>query len=139
MKTKRQTTKQQSGSLDADRISDLIDLLTEASESLRDELLWVQIEKIIRDDILSEDPENMGESKEEKNQIMINKSVRLLTIYEQLTQGKVVYKKDMAQQFQVNEKTIQRDLDDIRAYLSEVHEFSREVVYDRRVRGYVLR
>ena len=70
---------------------------------------------------------------------MAGKSVRLLTMFEQLTQGKVVFKKEIAQQFQVNEKTIQRDLDDIRAYLSEVHEHNRELVYDRRVRGYVIR
>ena len=70
---------------------------------------------------------------------MAGKSVRLLTMFEQLTQGKVVFKKEFAQKFQVNEKTIQRDLDDIRAYLSEVHEHNRELVYDRRVRGYVMR
>jgi len=70
---------------------------------------------------------------------MAGKSVRLLTVFDQLTQGKVVFKKEIARQFQVNEKTIQRDLDDIRAYLSEVHEHNRELVYDRRVRGYKMR
>lgn len=70
---------------------------------------------------------------------MVNKSLRLLSIYEQLTQGKVIYKAEMARRFQVNEKTIQRDIDDIRAFMAEVHEHGRELIYDRRLRGYVLK
>jgi hypothetical protein len=41
---------------------------------------------------------------------------RILTIYSQLIRGAPVEKKELARSFNVNEKTIQRDLDDIRDY-----------------------
>jgi predicted DNA-binding transcriptional regulator YafY len=65
---------------------------------------------------------------------------RILTIYSKLTQGAVVNKKEMAKLFNVNEKTIQRDLEDIRAYFSDNRESlgAKDIVYRRDKKGYCL-
>ena len=47
-----------------------------------------------------------------------DKTHRVLDIYDRLQEGKVIYKSEEAQRFQVNEKSIQRDIEDIREYLS---------------------
>lgn len=47
-------------------------------------------------------------------------------------------KADEATRFKVNERAIQRDLEDIRAYFAEDHEANRELIYDRIQKGYVL-
>ena len=47
------------------------------------------------------------------------KNFRTLDIYTRFVEGKVIRKEEEAQRFDVNERTIQRDLDDIRAFLSE--------------------
>lgn len=44
---------------------------------------------------------------------------RVLDIYDRLQEGKVIYKSEEAQRFQVNEKSIQRDIEDIREYLEQ--------------------
>lgn len=68
-----------------------------------------------------------------------NKSNRVLYIYSELLSGKVLKKKELAEKFHVNEKTIQRDLEDIRQFLDnqfvseDVHN---ELVYDYKDRGY---
>lgn len=65
---------------------------------------------------------------------------RVLTIYEKLIKGEVIYKKQLATIFGVNEKTIQRDIEDIRAYLSNRTETkcSIDVEYRRDKKGYSL-
>ena len=123
--------------MNENRISELIDLLNEASGCLENELVWLRIETIIRRDILTENTVSTGVKSEEEREDMVQKSVRLLSLYEQLTTGKVVYKKEAARTFRVIDKTIQRDLDDIRAYLAEARD-GRELIYDRRVKGYVI-
>ena len=50
-----------------------------------------------------------------------NKGFRLLNIYERLNKGEVVNKETLADDFGVSLKTIQRDIDDLRAYLAETH------------------
>ncbi|WP_101909252.1 helix-turn-helix transcriptional regulator [Marasmitruncus massiliensis] len=69
-----------------------------------------------------------------------NKGFRLLSIYETLNKGEVVSKTQLAQQFSVTEKTIQRDIDDLRAYLADTHFSEGEVSiqYDRLRGGYYL-
>lgn len=65
---------------------------------------------------------------------------RILDIYERLIQGEIIYKKHSADLFGVNEKTIQRDIEDIRAYLSN-HVESKgdlEVEYRRDKKGYCI-
>ena len=50
-----------------------------------------------------------------------NKGFRLLNIYERLNKGETVSKETLASDFGVSAKTIQRDIDDLRAYLAETH------------------
>lgn len=65
---------------------------------------------------------------------------RILTIYSKLLKRGSVNKKEMAELFNVNERTIQRDLEDIRAYFCENREgFGiKEIVYRRDKKGYCL-
>lgn len=69
-----------------------------------------------------------------------NKGFRLLHFYETLNKGETVTKAALAQQYQVTEKTIQRDIDDLRAYLADTHFTEGEVSiqYDRVRGGYYL-
>ena len=70
-----------------------------------------------------------------------SKADRVLRMYDLLMRGKVINKTDAGQKFGVDEKTIQRDLDDIRCYLNErVNDFGiqNELIYDRRKNGYRL-
>lgn len=69
-----------------------------------------------------------------------SKGFRLLSIYERLNKGELLVKGDLAHEFGVTAKTIQRDIDDLRAYLSETHSFEKEVTirYDRNKGGYYL-
>lgn len=69
---------------------------------------------------------------------MDKKVTRILDIYSRLLDGKVIVKSKEAVKFGVTDRTIQRDLDDIRAYLLYEPEIIRELVYDRRRKGYVL-
>ena len=71
-----------------------------------------------------------------------NQAVRVLSIYDKLVRGETVNKKSEATWFGVNEKTIQRDIDAIRNFLSQSivdgHGVVGEVVYDRSKKGYRL-
>ncbi len=69
-----------------------------------------------------------------------NKGFRLLSIYERLNKGELLIKDKMAIEFNVSEKTIQRDIDDLRAYLAETHFSETEVLikYDKSKGGYYL-
>lgn len=65
---------------------------------------------------------------------------RILTIYSKLIQGEIINKKKMAELFNVNEKTIQRDFNDIRTYFSDNRERVgvKDIVYNRNKKGYTL-
>lgn len=63
------------------------------------------------------------------------KSARLLELYTRLEQGEVLKKSDLAQEFHVTQRSIQRDVEDLRCFLAERH-MDREVIYDGRQRGY---
>ena len=66
---------------------------------------------------------------------------RVLSIYTELTNGKVLKKKALADQFKVNEKTIQRDLEDIRQFLDDSfvdNDVHNDLVYDYTEKGYRL-
>lgn len=69
-----------------------------------------------------------------------NKGFRLLSMYERLNKGELLIKDKMAIEFNVSEKTIQRDIDDLRAYLAETHFSETEVLikYDKSKGGYYL-
>lgn len=63
-----------------------------------------------------------------------NKGFRLLHLYERLSRGEVVRKADLAQKFVVTDKTIQRDIEELRAYLAETRTDEGEAAICSRVR-----
>lgn len=67
-----------------------------------------------------------------------NKGFRLLQLYERLSRGEVVRKAELAQKFVVTDKTIQRDIEELRAYLAETRTDAGEasIVYERNRGGY---
>jgi transcriptional antiterminator len=69
-----------------------------------------------------------------------NKGFRLLNIYERFNKGEILEKAELAEQFGVTQKTIQRDIDDLRAYIAEIHFAENEVAikYDKIRNGYYL-
>ena len=69
-----------------------------------------------------------------------NKGFRLLQLYERLSRGEVVSKAELAQKFAVTDKTIQRDIEELRAYLAETRTDAGEasIVYERNRGGYLL-
>lgn len=69
-----------------------------------------------------------------------NKGFRLLNIYESLNKGELIKKSELAERYNVTEKTIQRDIDDLRAYLADTHfaEGEISIQYDRIRLGYYL-
>ena len=64
------------------------------------------------------------------------KNARTLDMYERLREGKSICKAEEAEHFGVDERSIQRDIDDIRAFLAERQQYgdTRQVVFDRRKR-----
>ena len=69
-----------------------------------------------------------------------NKGFRLLQLYERLSRGEIVRKAELAQKFAVTDKTIQRDIEELRSYLAETRtdEGEASIVYDRARSGYLL-
>lgn len=69
-----------------------------------------------------------------------NKGFRLLNIYERLNKGEILFKEELALSFCVTQKTIQRDIEELRVYLSEMHYTEHDVAirYDRAKNGYYL-
>lgn len=69
---------------------------------------------------------------------MDKKTERILSISQRVTRGEVINKAEEAVRFGMNERSIQRDLDDIRAYYANNPEANRELRYDRAKKGYLL-
>lgn len=71
-----------------------------------------------------------------------HKSARILEMYVRLCEGKTIHKKEEAVRFGVDERSVQRDIDDIRAFLCDRSESNivdtREIVYDRAKEGFVM-
>ena len=70
-----------------------------------------------------------------------NKIERVLGIYTKLMEGDIVNKSEEAKNYGVNERSIQRDIDDIRNFLecdAERVGYINNVEYDRTVKGYRL-
>ena len=65
------------------------------------------------------------------------KSARLLEMYSRFTQGHVLNKADLARDFRVTEKSIQRDIEELRCFFSD-HHLNQDVVYDPKQKGYRL-
>lgn len=71
----------------------------------------------------------------------INSRSRILDIYKRLCEGKCINKSEEAENYGVNERSIQRDIDEIRAFLDEciVDEGDiRRIVYSRADKGFVM-
>ena len=67
------------------------------------------------------------------------KSFRLLKMYEWLNRGDVINKKEFAEMFGISEKSVQRDIEDLRAYIAEnVDDGDAYIEYDQTKKGYVL-
>ncbi|WP_455719724.1 helix-turn-helix transcriptional regulator [Agathobacter sp.] len=71
-----------------------------------------------------------------------SKNFRTLDMYIRLCEGKIISKKTESLNFGVDERSIQRDIDDIRAFLCDKRgtnqNDTREVVYDRSKEGFVM-
>lgn len=71
-----------------------------------------------------------------------SKNSRILDLYVRLCEGKAVNKREMARHFGVDERSIQRDIDDIRSFLcdrvAENAADHREITYDRKRNGFVM-
>ena len=65
------------------------------------------------------------------------KSARLLEIYSRLSEGTVLKKSELAQDFHVTQRSIQRDIEDLRCFFAERH-LEQDVIYDTKLRGYRL-
>lgn len=65
------------------------------------------------------------------------KSDRLLKIYSRLVGGEIMSKKELAQHFQVTERSIQRDMEALRCFLAD-EGLDQDVIYDRAAGGYRL-
>ena len=70
------------------------------------------------------------------------KNQRILSIYARLCEGRTIRKSDEAEFFGVDTRSIQRDIDDIRAFLGDRQASDgtddRKVIYDRVKKGFVL-
>ena len=60
-----------------------------------------------------------------------DKNTRILELHTMLTRGECLRKKELAQRFGVTEKSIQRDIEDLRDFFTRSGE-SRVLVYDGR-------
>lgn len=67
-----------------------------------------------------------------------DKNTRILELHTMLTRGECLRKKDLAQRFGVTEKSIQRDIEDLRDFFTRSGE-PRVLAYDAKERAYVLR
>ncbi len=69
-----------------------------------------------------------------------DRGLRMLDIFERLNRGELLNKKELTQYYGVGEKTIQRDIEDIRNYLADRHDahVSATIQYDRSTNGYRL-
>lgn len=65
------------------------------------------------------------------------KTFRLLQLYDRFRAGAVVRKADVAKEFHVTERSVQRDIEDLRAFFA-TQTPAMEVIYDRSMKGYRL-
>lgn len=78
---------------------------------------------------------------ESKSGVRKSKNYRTIDMYVRLCEGKIINKSIESQAFNVDERSIQRDIDDIRAFLNERCISSgdrREIIYDRTKKGFIM-
>jgi len=56
------------------------------------------------------------------------KSMRLLTMYGRLLDGKIIRKKDLAAEFGITQRSVQRDMETLRIFFAE-EMMGREILY----------
>lgn len=66
------------------------------------------------------------------------KNTRILILHTMLTRGECLRKKELARKFGVVEKSIQRDIEDLRDFYARAGD-SRRLAYDNKLRAYRLR
>lgn len=71
------------------------------------------------------------------DQIPEAKSARLLSIYARLLSGQVLGRTDLAQEYGVTARSIQRDIESLRNFLAD-QGLAQDVTYDRKAKGYRL-
>lgn len=74
-------------------------------------------------------------------EVHLDKTSRILFLYTKLLQGQLLIKSKLAQLTGVNEKSIQRDLEDIRNFLDKRRTedgYGSQLIYDYREKGYLL-
>lgn len=59
-------------------------------------------------------------------------------MYERLNRGEVKDKKFFVEKYEVDKKTIQRDIDELREYLEEDEKNKRTIVYNKEIKGYEM-
>ena len=71
-----------------------------------------------------------------------SKNARTLDMYVRFCEGKIINKSEEANRFGVDERSVQRDIDDIRAFLDEKRVLdsgdTRTIEYDRSKKGFVM-
>ncbi len=71
-----------------------------------------------------------------------SKCCRVLDLYTRLNEGQMIVKRDAAVQYGINERSVQRDIDDIRAFLDNRRLFepqdTRQIIYDRGRKGFIM-
>ena len=65
------------------------------------------------------------------------KSMRLLTIYTRLSDGQTLNKSELAREFGITQRSVQRDIESLRVFLAE-EMLGREIIYDANAKGYRL-
>ena len=65
------------------------------------------------------------------------KNQRILDIYLRLLNNKEVNRKKLAQEYEVSERSIHRDISDLRTFLLSTNNIS-EIIYDDKTNGYIL-
>lgn len=70
-------------------------------------------------------------------QIPEAKSARLLAIYARFQSGQVLNRRELALQYGVTERSIQRDMESLRCFLAE-QQLAQDIFYDRSLHGYKL-
>ena len=78
----------------------------------------------------------MGAAKTMKKRDGKSKFYRILNLYERFNKGEFINKKSEAEGYEVDIRTIQRDIDELRIYLGEDVNNPKDIIYDRRKKAY---
>lgn len=78
--------------------------------------------------------------KESNKNVYVAKN-RLLSMYNRLVEGQPIYKEKEAVKFNCSLRSVQRDIDDLRAFVANQSEYTgvvQQLLYDRKIKGYKL-